>query len=212
MAYIAKLVCNRLGWTVPSGLDAKSDNTEYGPFEAHHHFGFEEWLFNEQHKINIKGETYFFGFVECFRNDSTFTEIDVLHLGTELFRPITTQRYVGYITYVSPVSEEEYRTILDHHPNIVDRMRNELIQALTDDDILDNALSIFNRTAEEGSLFNCKFIHGYRYNCPIANTNWHHLNHPFGVLSQLPKNFAVNTISIETIEKFRNYRRVPRIL
>lgn len=54
MPYIAKLVCNRFGWTVPSGLDAKSDNIQSGLFEARFHFGFEEWLFNENHSIDLE--------------------------------------------------------------------------------------------------------------------------------------------------------------
>lgn len=59
MAKIAKLVCNRLGWTVPSGLDAKSDNVAYGPFEAQVHFGFGEWLFNEKDFIEIENTQYY---------------------------------------------------------------------------------------------------------------------------------------------------------
>lgn len=212
MAYIAKLVCNRKGWTIPTGLDAKSDNVEYGPFEAHYHFGFEEWLFNDHHAINLNNSDFFFGFVECFNQDASINNIDILHLGTEIFRPMTTQRYIGYITDVSRLSEEEYRTIQEQHPNIIDRMREELIQVITNEDVLENSLSIFNRAAENGLLFNCKFRQRYRYNCPPENTNWHYLTHPYGVLGQLPKSFSISTISPATVEKFHNYRRVPRLL
>ena len=217
MPYIAKLVCNRLGWTVPSGLDAKSDNTEYGPFEAHYHFGFEEWLFHENHSVELEDGRYFFGFVECFRNNRNFNPIPQLHLHTQLFsnaanpNQVNTKRYVGFLSGVEPISEDVYATIIESHPGIVARMRNELITALAIDPILHAALYEFDEAAENQELFNCLYVRRNRYHTPVEGQNWEYLQIQQGLQKHLPNNFRLTEIGQDIIQQLQNNQNVPQI-
>ena len=218
MAYIAKLVCNRLGWTVPSGLDAKSDNTEFGPFEAHYHFGFEEWLFNEQHTIDLEDGSYFFGFVECFRNNRNFNPIEhQLHLFTQLFsnianpNQVNTKRYIGFLSGVYPITNDAYNNIIDSHPGIVNRMRKELITALANDPVLQLALTEFDEAAIERELFNCLYVRRNRQHIPAEGRNWEYLNIQQGLQQHLPNNFRLTEIGQDIVQQLQNNQNVPQI-
>jgi hypothetical protein len=217
MTYIAKLVCNRLGWTVPSGLDAKSDNTEFGPFEAHYHFGFEEWLFNEQHTIDLEDGSYFFGFVECFRNNRNFNTISQLHLHTQLFsntaspNQVTTKRYVGFLSGVEPISNDVYTKIINSHPGIVDRMRKELITALANDPVIQDALTEFDKAAVERELFNCLYVRRNRLRIPAEGRNWEYLHIQQGLQQHLPNNLRLTEIGQDIIQQLQNNQNVPQI-
>lgn len=217
MAYIAKLVCNRLGWTVPSGLDAKSDNVEYGPFEAHYHFGFEEWLFHENHTTELEDGHYFFGFVECFRNYRNFNPISQLHLHTQLFSnasnpdQVNTKRYVGFLSGVEPISENVYATIIESHPGIVDRMRKELSAALGNDPVLQAALAEFDEAAVKQELFNCLYVRRNRHRAPAEGRNWEYIHITQGLQQYLPNNFRLTEIGQDIIQQLQNNQNVPQI-
>ena len=217
MAYIAKLVCNRLGWTVPSGLDAKSDNVEYGPFEAKVHFGFEEWLFHENHSVELEDGRYFFGFVECFRNNRNFNPIPQLHLHTQLFsnaanpNQVNTKRYVGFLSGVEPISEDVYATIIESHPGIVARMRNELIAALAIDPFLHAALDEFDDATVRQELFNCLYVRRNRHRTPAEGFNWEYLQIQQGLQQYLPNNFKLTEIGQDIIQQLQNNQNVPQI-
>ena len=218
MPLLAKLVCNRLGWTIPSGMDAKSGNAEFGPFESRFHFGFEEWLFNENHSIEKDGQTCHFGFVECFRNNRMLQLADSLHLFTELFpnlgnpNQVQTKRYVGYLVDVRSIDEATYDHILQTHPGIVQRMRAELSAALANDPVAVAALAAFDTAAEEQMLFNCHFVHGKRYNPPAEGRNWDYLVIRHGLQQYLPNHFADTNIGPDTIQELHNHQNVPQIL
>jgi hypothetical protein len=218
MAYIAKLVCNRLGWTVPSGIDAKSDNVEYGPFEAQVHFGFEEWLFHENHSVELKDGLFFFGFVECFRNNRNFNPIEhQLHLFTQLFsnaanpNQVNTKRYVGFLSGVYPITNEIYNEIIDSHPGIVDRMRTELILGLANDPILADALIEFDKAAENRELFNCLYLLRNRHSIPTQGNNWEYINIQWGAQQYLPNNFMLAEIGQDIILQLQNNQNIPQI-
>ncbi len=217
MAYIAKLVCNRLGWTVPSGLDAKSDNVEYGPFEAQVHFGFEEWLYNETHSIELEDGRYYFGFVECFRNSRNFNPIAQLHLFTQLFsnsanpNQVNTKRYVGSLSGVYPITKDVYAQIINSHPGIVDRMRKELITALANDPVLQEALVEFDEAAENQDLFNCLYVRRNRHRKPAVAHNWEYLQIQQGLQKHLPNNFGLTEIGQDFIQKLQNNQNTPQI-
>ena len=217
MPYIAKLVCNRLGWTVPSGLDAKSDNTEFGPFEAHYHFGFEEWLFNEEHTINLGEHSYYFGFVECFRKNRNFNSIPQLHLFTQLFsntanpNQVNTKRYVGFLSGVEPITNDVYSAIINSHPGIVDRMRKELVTALANDPVLQLALTEYDEAAIERELFNCLYVRRNRHRIPAEGRNWEYLHIQQGLQQHLPNNFRLTEIGQDIIQQLQNNQNVPQI-
>lgn len=217
MAYIAKLVCNRLGWTVPSGLDAKSDNVEYGPFEAQVHFGFEEWLFNENHSIELEDGHYFFGFVECFRNNRNFNPINRLDLFTTIYPnalnpdQVQTSRHIGYLSGVEPISESTYNLILSAHPGIVQRMRDELSIALINDPVLPAALIEFDQAAIDRELFNCLYLRRNRRNPPKEGQNYDYVNIPRGPQQHLPGSFQLTEISQNVIDSLENNERIPQV-
>ena len=217
MPQIAKLVCNRLGWTVPSGLDAKSDNSEYGPFEAKFHFGFEEWLFNEHHTIELSDGKYYFGFLECFRNNRNFNTIDCLHLFTQLYsnalnlNQVNTKRYIGYLTSVEPISDDIYNQIIQEYPGIVDRMREELSNALVNDPVLPLAIEEFNEAVVKRELFNCLYLHRNRHNTPSNRKNWEYLHIPQGPQQHLPNSFRIKDISYDNIQQLQNNQHIPQV-
>jgi hypothetical protein len=217
MAYIAKLVCNRLGWTVPSGLDAKSDNFEYGPFEAQVHFGFEEWLFNETHSIELEDGRYYFGFVECFRNNRNFNPISRLDLFTTLYpnfqnpEQVQTSRHIGYLSGVERISETTYNLILTAHPGIAQRMRDELSISLVNDPVLHAALIEFDQAAIDRELFNCLYLRRNRRNPPREGQNYDYINIPRGPQKHLPGNFQLTEISQSVIDELENNERIPQV-
>lgn len=218
MPQIAKLVCNRLGWTVPSGLDAKSDNAEYGPFEARFHFGFEEWLFNEHHTIELQDGKYYFGFLECFRNNRNFNTIDCLHLFTQLYsnsyniNQVNTKRYIGYLTSVEPISDGIYNQIIHEYPGIVDRMREELRNTLVNDPVLPLAIEEFNEALVKRELFNCLYLHRNRHKIPHFPQNWEYLRIPQGPQQYLPNSFRITDINYDNIQKLQNNQHIPQVL
>lgn len=52
MKQYTRLTFNSNNWKKPSGKDGKSTNQNC--FEGKHHFGFEEWLFDDSNLINGK--------------------------------------------------------------------------------------------------------------------------------------------------------------
>jgi len=217
MPSIAKLVCNRLGWTIPSGLDAKSDNVEYGPFEAQVHFGFEEWLFNETHSIELEDGRYYFGFVECFRKNRNFNPINRLDLFTTLYPnvqnpgQVQTSRHIGYLSGVEPISATTYNLILTAHPGIVQRMRDELSIALVNAPVLAAALIEFDQAAVDCELFNCLYLRRNRRKPPREGQNYDYVNIPHGPQKSLPDNFRLTEISQRVIEELENNERIPQV-
>jgi hypothetical protein len=217
MAKIAKLVCNRLGWTVPSGLDAKSDNVEYGPFEAQVHFGFEEWLFHENHSVELEDGNYYFGFVECFRRNRNFNPITRLDLFTTLYpniqnlNQIQTSRHIGYLSGVEPISETTYNIVLASHPGIIQRMRDELSSALVNDPVLPDALIEFDQAALNRELFNCLYLRRNRRNPPREGQNYDYVNIPRGPQQHLPGSFQLTEISQNVIDSLENNERIPQV-
>ena len=221
MAYIAKLVCNRLGWTLPSGLDAKCDNIQSGLFEATFHFGFEEWLFNEGHIITIGEEEFQFGFLECFNNNQNIpfpNENDELFLFTQLYSnnnnpdQLNTKRVVGKVHFHRAVNHEIYQTILLQHPGIVERMRYELEAILMNSPVLNDALHQFDLAAEDNKLFNFLFFAPRRFPIPNEGHNWEYLNMPHGNQQLLPNNFGLNHLGIVVINDLLNNQHIPQLI
>jgi hypothetical protein len=221
MPHIAKVVCNQLGWTVPSGLDAKSDNAEYGPFEAHYHFGFEEWLFNKEHIITIEEGEFHFGFLECFNSNQNipFPDLyDELFLFTQLYsnnnnpNQLNTKRIVAKVHFHRAVNHEIYQTILLQHPGIVTRMRNELETILINSPVLIDALHQFDLAAEDNKLFNFLFFAPHRFAIPNQGLNWEYLQMPFGNQQLLPNNFRLNHLGIVIINDLLNNQHIPQLI
>jgi len=217
MAKIAKLVCNRLGWTVPSGLDAKSDNFDFGPFEAQVHFGFEEWLFHKNHYVELEDVRYFFGFVECFRNNRNFNPITRLDLFTTLYanaqnpNQVQTSRHIGYLSGVEPISETIYNLILATHRGIVQRMKDELSLALYNDPVLPAALIEFDQATNDRELFNCIFIRRNRRKPPREGRNYDYIRIPHGPQQHLPGNFQITEIPQSVIANLENNEYIPQV-
>jgi hypothetical protein len=208
MAYIAKLVCNRLGWTVPSGLDAKNENAQSQLFESDYHFGFEEWLFNKAHQATLKGKTCNFGYIECFKNSNEFPK--EIYLTTKLYKNSNypnqqeTQRLIGKLTGVERLTDNNFRSIFLQHENLITTLEGNLRNALGTSPKLSAALSVLRKAKDERWLFNVKYENAYRYKLPEENENWDYLNTPHGYNQALPKNFSIKQIEENQVETLLN--------
>jgi hypothetical protein len=212
MAYIAKLVCNRLGWTFPSGLDAKNENTQSQLFEAIHHFGFEEWLFSKSHQVTLNGETFNFGYIECFKNSNEFH--DEIYLTTKLYKNINypnqkeKHRLIGKLSGVKRLTDNNFRSIFHQHEDLLNTLENDLRNALGTSSKLNDALSVLRKAKNEGWLFNVLYKNAYRYKLPEENENWDYLITPHGFNGALPKNFNLQTIDNNQLTTLLNANRL----
>jgi hypothetical protein len=211
MAYIAKLVCNRLGWTVPSGLDSKNENAQQ-LFESGYHFGFEEWLFNKAHQVSLDGKNYNFGYIECFKDSNVFP--NELYLTTMLYKnsnyPNQQQKQIliGKLTGVERLTDLNYRSIFTQHENIITTMEGDLRSALGTSPKLNAALRVLRAAKDERWLFNVKYESAYRYKLPEENENWDYLNTPHGYNKVLPKNFQLHPIDNSELSMLLNSNRL----
>lgn len=212
MAYIAKLVCNRLGWTVPSGLDAKNEKKQSQLFEANYHFGFEEWLFNKSHQVTLNGETFNFGYIECFKNSKEFH--DEIYLATKLYKNINhpnqkeNQRLIGKLSGVKRLSENNFRSIFLQHEDLLNNLENDLRNTLGTSSKLSDALSVLRKAQDERWLFNVLYKNAYQYKLPEENENWDYLITPHGYNQLLPKNFHLHSIDNNQITTLLNANKL----
>lgn len=74
--YIARLTYNGNGWQSPSCKDGKCKSTGKKPlYEETAGFGWEEWLFCPENRIEENGIIYQYGFLQCFNNNAFNEEI-----------------------------------------------------------------------------------------------------------------------------------------
>jgi hypothetical protein len=204
MLHIAKLVCNRLGWTVPSGLDAKNENTQSQLFESGYHFGFEEWLFNKAHQATLNGKIRNFGYIECFKNSNEFP--NEIYLTTKLYKNSNypnqqeKQRLIGKLTGVERLTDNNFRSIFLQHENLITTLEGDLRNALGTSPKLNAALGVLRNAKDERWLFNVKYQNAYRYNLPEENENWDYLVTPNGYNQTLPKNFSIKKLESDQIK------------
>lgn len=68
MPYYTRLTYNSLDWTEPSGLEGKCSGKHEYLFECIAQFGFEEWYRSELFRRNEDGETWQYGYWQCFND------------------------------------------------------------------------------------------------------------------------------------------------
>jgi hypothetical protein len=98
MEYLTRLTPNFLCWDRPSGRDGKCSG---GLFEAHHGFGWEEWLLRDYHANKNKPDHVCQGFIQAFNGKNQGRKVNTLHLYTRVcnnqFGIKPGYYYLGYI-------------------------------------------------------------------------------------------------------------------
>jgi hypothetical protein len=221
MPQITRLVNNRFGWEKPSGIDCKCLNIGAPLFEVKCGFGFEEWLFNNTHNSILEEQSYYFGYLEAFNNNAiNIINQNRIYLFNEMYPnqfgtcDQATKRIVGYLQGVEVISDQEYNHMEDTFFEWKVIMREELNQALINDNRLAFALNKFDEHWRNRRLFNVKYISAGRFTLPDQNTNWNYLNVNHGIQLQLRNKFILSNIDNEMINEYVNLNggNIPQIL
>jgi hypothetical protein len=120
-----RLTFNNREWQLPSGKYGKSKNRD--THECEFGFGFEEWLFSENHVlIDSDGKKYHYGYLEGINKNYRHGDSnDSLTLFT--INNTTRQRFiVGVINNWVKLSPEESAIIVQQNPEIIDSMIEQL--------------------------------------------------------------------------------------
>jgi hypothetical protein len=125
-----------------------------------------------------------------------------------------TKRIVGYLQGVEVISDQEYNHMEDTFFEWKVIMREELNQALINDNRLAFALNKFDEHWRNRRLFNVKYISAGRFTLPDQNTNWNYLNVNHGIQLQLRNKFILSNIDNEMINEYVNLNggNIPQIL
>jgi len=167
---ITRLSLNTSGWHQPSGATGKSRNRIH---EQIYGFGFEEWLFNKSFTLkDEKGEIWHFGYIEgIHKNHRPGDENFTLQLFTIDAR--TRRRYiVAEINEWKKLSANESTNLIIQNCNLIDQMKNDLIQ-LNNPRAIEKFLQHQNNQ-KTYQLFNIKFKDfSYCYDTanPVDRTN-----------------------------------------
>lgn len=139
--YFTRLTSNFNNWEKPSGADGKcgvGDSTS-NLYEAHNHFGWEEWLFEDYVSNKHNPEKECFGFIEAFNNKNRNIDfIDRLYLYTKICNNNQSIEpgcyYVGHIDNVkrlkSPLPKTQDQVCQDlkavgiNHDNYLPMLKN----------------------------------------------------------------------------------------
>ncbi len=143
-----RLTFNNREWQLPSGHYGKSRNTN--THECEFGFGFEEWLFSENHVLLDKdGKKYHYGYLEGInKNFNIGDENDSLTLFT--INNTTRQRFIiGVINEWKSISPEESSIIVQQNPVLIYSMR-EQVRAVVPNPI--SSVDKFNNHANNNIL------------------------------------------------------------
>jgi hypothetical protein len=117
--YFTRLTPNFNNWEKPSGADGKCgvNDSNSALYEAHNHFGWEEWLFEDYVSNKHNPDKECFGFIQAFNRNKKIDFIDRLYLYTKICNNNQSIEpacyYVGYIDNVKklksplPKTQEE---------------------------------------------------------------------------------------------------------
>ncbi len=214
MPPIARLVCNRNGWTTPSGTDCKFQDNHGFLHEAIYGFGFEEWLFRGFNFTDENQEKWYLGYLQGIDNQADGYEANHLFLSTNLYPnqnaicPQHTKRIVGKLNLCKKLTIHEkeiaHNILFDinqvqQFPNL---LRNELENGLLHDVRLQQALNSFDDHLANNNLFNVKFNSAQRFNLPNENINWNYLQWPHGIIHHIPDNFQLAHIANDQINDY----------
>ena len=157
-----RLTFNNREWQLPSGQYGKSKNIN--THECEFGFGFEEWLFSENHVLLDKdGKKYHYGYIEGInKNYNTVDENDSLTLFT--INNTTQQRFiVGVINEWKSISPEESASLVQQNPELINSMREQVRAVVPNPQLsidkfnnhLNNDLDV--NANRQMQLFNIKF-------------------------------------------------------
>ena len=198
---ITRLTWNSKNWVIPSGRDNKCKGKSN--YECIAGFGWEEWLFNENHIVDINGTEYQYGFIQCFNSQAhlnkTFKE---LHLYTRMCNGNCSSNSKGVLLYVGMIKDLE--VITDQDPNYhqlirfnSNRMRTEIPQ--------DADYNIFDSEEEKtGHWFNVRFkINNIEFNKNYKNSPLQIDLKAFQLMYRLQN----VTVDAQTLNTLNNYRK-----
>lgn len=157
-----RLTFNNRKWQLPSGQYGKSKNRD--THECEFGFGFEEWLFSENHVLNgHDGKKYHYGYLEGINKNYRHGDSnDSLTLFT--INNTTRQRFiVGVINEWESISPEESAIIVQQNPVLIDSMREQVRAVVPNPQLSVNKFNnhsnnnIEAATNNQMQLFNIKF-------------------------------------------------------
>lgn len=120
-----RLTFNNTKWKLPSGQYGKSKNRD--THECEFGFGFEEWLFSENHVLLDKdGKKYHYGYLEGinknYRHGDSYDSLTLFTINNT-----TRQRFiVGVINEWESISPEESAIIVQQNLVLIDSMREQV--------------------------------------------------------------------------------------
>lgn len=166
----ARLSYNTQNWHTPSGPEGKSRTP--GVHEYDYRFGFEEWLCSPNCYLEDKeGKEFRFAYIQGIsKNYRVGDENEVLFLFT--INCQLHQRFnVGEIKKWEYVTPEESLWIVNQYPQLIDLMRNQLIQAIGHFQLAINRFDHAVGNHNGLQLFNIKYRRlDYRFN-PARKSN-----------------------------------------
>jgi hypothetical protein len=138
--YFTRLTPNFYNWEKPSGADGKCgvNDSNSALYEAHNHFGWEEWLFEDYFKFKGDPNKECFGFIEAFNDKNKKIDfIERLYLYTKICNNNQSIEpgcyYVGYIDNVkrlkSPLPKtqnqvcQDLKTVGINHDNYIPMLK-----------------------------------------------------------------------------------------
>jgi hypothetical protein len=160
----ARIVFNTNGYQNPSGRQNKSTNRR--TFEGRTGFGFEEWLLNNQFKLN----DYHYGFIQCFKHPNQFeNHYDQLELYSYSNR---TASIVLKLHDVHVLDNASRNTAFNQYGNLglTNLMRNDLLQlGLQNQEFEDSILNAEN-------FINIKFLNSELLAIPFKTIDFKYNN------------------------------------
>lgn len=150
----ARLSFNTNQWETPSGDLGKSENS--ATHENQFGFGFEEWLFNPNHKLkDLNGEEWHFGYIEGLRYHHSIVFPD-FSLSLFTINSMTKDRYIiGVINEWRKLTSQESLQICNQNLSVITEMQNNL--SITNRPVALNQFNIHLNNLNENQLFNIKF-------------------------------------------------------
>lgn len=151
-----RLSHNNNNWQFPSGIIGKSPNNT--THEGIYGFGFEEWLFSQNHVISDKnGNKIQIGYIEgIHRNYQVQDEQQPLTLFTIMY-PGAIRIIVGTIPKWQKISQYESSQIVNNNPILIQEMRRQVAEATNNNIEAIGKFDLHQAHQNGFQLFNVKF-------------------------------------------------------
>lgn len=152
----ARLSYNTNNWQNQSGPYGKSRNL--GVHEYDYGFGFEEWLFSQNHLLSDKNEKkYHYGYLEGInKNYKQGDENESLVLFT-INNNLHQRFIVGEIKIWQKVDVNESSQIVENYPEIINEMREQVDNTTNNNVVALNKFDLHRNNQNGHQLFNIKF-------------------------------------------------------